>query len=264
MEKLDRDGVALAYEDLGQGDPPIVLVHGWTCDHTYFAPQAEHFQHNHRVIAVDLRGHGESDRPHQDYTMSLFADDLAWLCRQLSVAKPVVIGHSMGGVIAFELGAQYPELPTAVVAVDAPIIPSPSARDAIAPVIAGLKTADYRKVSRDFVANALFRPTDDPVLRARVVEAMSAAPQHVMASAAEQIFACDTEASTAMVRVPTLLLDAGLDPAKVARIKAIKPDATFGQTVGAGHFLPLLVPDQVNAMIERFLAVALPDTASVA
>jgi pimeloyl-ACP methyl ester carboxylesterase len=66
MEKLIRDGVALAYETRGQGDPPILLVHGWTCDHTYFAPQAEHFSRNHRVISVDLRGHGESDKPEQD------------------------------------------------------------------------------------------------------------------------------------------------------------------------------------------------------
>jgi len=55
MEKLIRDGVALAYETRGQGDPPILLVHGWTCDHTYFAPQAEHFSRSHRVVSVDLR-----------------------------------------------------------------------------------------------------------------------------------------------------------------------------------------------------------------
>jgi pimeloyl-ACP methyl ester carboxylesterase len=261
VEKLHRDGVALACEDLGQGDPPIVLAHGWTCDHTYFAPQAEHFRRNHRVISVDLRGHGESDKPRQDYTMALFADDLAWLCQQLGLAKPVVVGHSMGGVIAFELAARHPALPAAVVAVDAPIIPPQQVRDAMAPVIAGVKTPDYRQVSRSFVANALFLPTDDPALKARVVEEMSAAPQHVMASALEQILACDTEASTAAVQVPALLLNAegpGWPLAGVARIKELNPKVMVGQTVGAGHLHQLVVPDQVNAMIERFLAVAFP------
>lgn len=80
MEFLSRDGVGLTYREQGSGSPPIFFVHGWCCDHTYFAPQFEHFTTNHRVISVDLRGHGESDKPEQDgdrrtvgeYTIGLF------------------------------------------------------------------------------------------------------------------------------------------------------------------------------------------------
>ena len=85
MQKLNRDGVSLAYDESGRGEPAIVLIHGWTCDRTYFAPQAEHFSRADRVIAVDLRGHGDSDTPVQDYTMAQFADDIAWLCQQLRI-----------------------------------------------------------------------------------------------------------------------------------------------------------------------------------
>jgi pimeloyl-ACP methyl ester carboxylesterase len=261
VDKLQRDGVALAYEDVGQGEPPIVLVHGWTCDHTYFAPQAEHYSRDHRVISVDLRGHGESDKPQQDYTMAQFADDLAWLCEQLHVEKPVVIGHSMGGVIAFELAARHPDLPSAVVAVDAPIAAPQAIRDALAGLAAGVKTPNYRQVSQDFVTNALFLPNDDPVLKARIVAGMSSAPQHVMVSAMEQMIACDTEAASAGVKVPAFVLNAegpGWPLAGVARIKELCPQVMVGQTVGAGHFHQLVVPDQVNAMIDRFLAVAVP------
>ena len=56
MRQLERDGVALCYEEAGEGEPPVLLVHGWCCDHTYFAPQVEHFaKRGHRVVAVDLR-----------------------------------------------------------------------------------------------------------------------------------------------------------------------------------------------------------------
>src|SRR5687767_8021988 len=106
MQKVLRGGVALAYDEQGQGSPPILLVHGWSCDHRYVAPQVEQFSQKHRTIAVDLRGHGESDAPHQEYTMSAFADDLAWLCRELRVEKPIVVGHSMGAVIALQLAAE--------------------------------------------------------------------------------------------------------------------------------------------------------------
>ena len=69
---------------------------------------------------MDLRGHGESDKPSQTYTMDGLADDLAWLLGELGVARPVVVGHSMGGVVALVLAARYPELPAAIVMVDMP------------------------------------------------------------------------------------------------------------------------------------------------
>ena len=65
------------------------LVLCWGGDHTHLAPQFDYFGRTHRVVAVDLRGHGASDMPMQEYTVAGFADDLAWLCDQLGVVKPV-------------------------------------------------------------------------------------------------------------------------------------------------------------------------------
>lgn len=129
VRSLGRDGVGLFYEEAGGDDPPVLLVHGWCCDHTYFAPQFEHFAgRGWRVVAVDLRGHGESDKPRQRYAMSAFSDDLAWLCERFGLSGPMVIGHSMGGIIAFDLAARYPELPSAVVMLDAVVLPLRAAR----------------------------------------------------------------------------------------------------------------------------------------
>ena len=84
MRQLVLDGVALSYEEAGES--PVLLVHGWCCDHTYFAPQFEHFvKKGRRVVAVDLRGHGRSDKPHQPYTMQVFADDIARMCERLGL-----------------------------------------------------------------------------------------------------------------------------------------------------------------------------------
>jgi len=257
MQSLTRNGVKLFFEEAGSGDPPILLVHGWTCDHTYMAPQFEHFRRSHRVIAVDLRGHGQSDKPQQDYTMLAFADDLAWLCEQLKVERPVVVGHSMGGVIAVELAARFPEIPGAVVTLDSPIVPPQELLDGVAaPTIAALRGPDYREVQRRMVAEMLFLPTDDPTRKVRIVDAMSSAPQHVMASAFEGIF-CDTAASVAACKVPLLILMAAQPLSDVAGLRQVCPTAIIGQTVGAGHFHQLEVPEQVNAMVDRFLTVSL-------
>src|SRR5688500_14017021 len=107
MPSLMRDGVALAYEEVGTGTPPFLFVHGLACDRRYFAPQAQYFGQRHRAVTVELRGHGASDKPHQPYSMELFADDLAWLCDQIKLEKPVVVGHSSGGLVGLVLAAQY-------------------------------------------------------------------------------------------------------------------------------------------------------------
>lgn len=251
--KLKRDGVTLAFEEAGSGRPPLLFIHGWTCDRSYFAPQFKHFRRTHRVVSVDLRGHGQSDKPQQDYTMALFAEDLAWLCGQLKLTKPVMIGHSMGGVIALEMAARFPELPAAIVALDSPIVPPQSLRDALAPLMAALTTPGYKDAQRKFVADVLFLPTDDAKRKARIVKAMSSAPQHVMASAFGNIFACDTAAAAAKCKLPVLNITAAQPLTDLARFQELCKHLVNGQTVGAGHFHQLEVPDQVNAMIERFL-----------
>ncbi len=259
MEFLDRDGVRLAYEEQGSGDPAMLLVHGWCCDHTYFAPQAEHFSTDHRVISVDLRGHGASDKPDQEYTMTGFADDLVWVCERLGVERPVVVGHSMGGTIAFEMATRYPERDGAVgavVAIDAPLMPPEALASQIPGFVEVLKSPAYRDAARRFASDRLFLPTDDPERKARIVEQMTSAPQHVMTSALAHTFSGEAATAVAGCTAPALLINAAPN-AGLAQLRELCPHLMIGQTVGAGHFNHLEVPDQVNAMIERFMQVSL-------
>ena len=63
--------------------------------------------------------------------MAAFADDLAWLCTELALTKPIVVGHSMGGNVALELAARYPEIPVSIVLIDSLILPRQSILDAL-------------------------------------------------------------------------------------------------------------------------------------
>jgi len=129
MPTITRDGVKLAYEERGSGTPTLVFVHGWCCDRSFFAPQAEHFARRHRVVSVDLRGHGQSDKPRGAYPIAQFADDVAHTIDTLGLGKVVAVGHSMGGATVLQLAATYPERVAAIVMVDpAPLRRSPTAR----------------------------------------------------------------------------------------------------------------------------------------
>ena len=257
MRSVSRDGVALCYEETAGDGPPVLLVHGWCCDHSHFAPQFEHFASlGHRVVAVDLRGHGQSDKPRQDYTMQGFADDLAFLCRELDLVKPIVIGHSMGGIATFELAGRHPDVPSAIVLVDSSV--APASRAGFSNILELLRGSDYQAAARDYIAQTLFIATDDAARRDHILAGMASAAQHVMVSAMTSVRSYDPAPAAAAIKVPALYIAANMVPLRSdpARLRALMPDIHYGMTVGAGHFCQLEVPDQVNAMIDRFLVVA--------
>ena len=257
MRWAERNGVRLFFEEAQGEGAPVVLIHGWCCDHNYLAPQFEHFaKKRRRIVAVDLKGHGASDKPRDAYTAHDFSDDVAFVCESLGVANAVVIGHSMGGVVAFDLASRHPELVSALVMLDSGVVLPEAARGAAPRLVAELGGADYQRVMRDFVAKTFFLPTDDPERKEKILSAMASAPQHVAVSAYRALSEYDA-AKAPRVTTPSLYIRAD-EPnprADIARLREILPALAFGQTVGSGHFCQLEVPDQVNAMIDRFLAV---------
>ena len=216
------------------------------------APQRSAFAGTYRVVALDLRGHGQSDKPHQDYTIPNFADDLAWLLEELGLEKPVIIGHSMGGAAALELATQRPELPGALVLLDTAVLPPPQVWASVRPVLAAFKAPGYQDAARRFLSESSFLPTDDAERKNAIIATMLASPQHVLASAFENIFAWDSEAAARGCCVPALYIASSRPRGDVVRFAELCPSLVRGQVVGSGHFLQLEVPDQVNAMIRRF------------
>jgi pimeloyl-ACP methyl ester carboxylesterase len=126
-------------------------------------------------VAVDLRGHGQSDAPQQEYTIEGFADDLAWVCARLGLENPVVVGHSLGGRICLALAASYPDLPVAVVAMDSTIVPPRERSEMMRPFIESLRTPAYPEELRRFFSG-FFLPTDDPERKARILAQAPSTP----------------------------------------------------------------------------------------
>jgi pimeloyl-ACP methyl ester carboxylesterase len=193
--------------------------------------------------------------------MEAFADDVAWMCDQLGIEKPVMIGHSMGGIVAFDLACRYPTLPSAIVMLDAAVVLPARARAAAPHLIEGLRGPNYREVQRQYVANSLFIPTDDQQRKERILADMSSAPQHMMVSAMESLRDYDAAVVAEGCVVPALYIAANEPQPRtdMSRLHELLPRLMDGKTVGSGHFCQLEVPEQVNPMIERFLAVALRD-----
>jgi pimeloyl-ACP methyl ester carboxylesterase len=110
-------GATMSCADEGAGDA-LLLVHGWTCDANDYAAQIEYFRPHWRTLAPDLRGHGRSAVTRDGYDSRTFARDLIELLDALGIDRCVVVGHSLGGVIASVMAVEWPERVRAIVCLD--------------------------------------------------------------------------------------------------------------------------------------------------
>src|SRR6476620_7534613 len=107
------DGVRIAFEVVGQGDP-ILLIHGFGSDRNQNWRAPGWYQTltgaGYSIIALDCRGHGQSDKPHrtEDYAESKMAEDALLVMKAAGHAQAFVMGYSMGGAIAIRLGFGHP------------------------------------------------------------------------------------------------------------------------------------------------------------
>ena len=107
----------LAYTERGDG-VALVFVHGLGSSMHDWSAQLDHFAPHYRAIALDLRGHGDSDKPAGRYSMRLFAADLAGLLEMIDAAPAHIVGLSLGGMVAFELAVNHPQLVRSLVIVN--------------------------------------------------------------------------------------------------------------------------------------------------
>ena len=248
--RIHREGVALGYEDAGRGDPPFLLVHGWGTHRAVMKRLFDDARRSRRVVTVDLRGFGESDAPRQAYTVPGYADDLAFVAARLGLARPVVVGHSMGGVIALELAARHADRISGAVMLEAMVVAEPQLAG-LRPILEGIRMPGYRNVVARLMT-ALAGPLD-PVEREGLATFAASCAQHVLVSALEGILSFDSAKAAARVKCPLFYIGTNVTYADLVQLRVLCPQLVTGRLVGCGHYFPLEAPDQVNAMIARFV-----------
>lgn len=109
VHRAALDNLCLAYEVRGDDDaPPLVLLHALGEDRRKWVIVADRFAEHCQVIAVDLRGHGDSTWP-GSYSFQLMANDVLRLLDQLNLVRVSLLGHSMGGSVAYLIAEQQPD-----------------------------------------------------------------------------------------------------------------------------------------------------------
>jgi len=117
MPYINLGETKIYYEIHGKGEP-LILIHGLGSSSRDWELQIPAFAEHFRVIPLDLRGHGRSDKPVGPYSMALFAEDSARLISSLGLGTVHVLGISLGGMVAFQLGVDFPDLVRSLVIVN--------------------------------------------------------------------------------------------------------------------------------------------------
>lgn len=260
MAHCDVGDVRLFYTDEGDRDPPLVLVHGWTCDSQDWIWQFDPLVRHHRVVALDLRGHGRSTTPDGGYEPFTMAADVAALVRSLDLSPAAVIGHSMGALVCSVLAVEHPELVRAVVAVE----PAYGLGGEVADTVPSLCAAIGGAGGLDVVAAVLGGmegPTTPDALRAWHRRRVAGMDQRVVAGCAQGMYIVPGQfglrpASTEYLRnrtCPTLSIWASAEAAGWERTLMAHPaDSCIGWEA-AGHWLHQERPDDFNDLVLRWL-----------
>ncbi len=251
MHTHSPDGVRIAYDVTGEGEPTLVFVHGWCCDRSYWQPQVEYLSQQYRVVAIDLAGHGESGLNREKWTMQAFATDVVAVLEQLDVATAVLIGHSMGGPIVLEAGIRARNRVLAVIGVEAffddwsLIDPEPF-------------RGNFAETATAYV-KSMFLPESDHDLIERVAADMALGPSAVGIGALEGLqkwAADDSDRAFREIKAPVRMIQRERTPDLITNVRGYAPSLTsFDIAVmpGVSHFAMMEQPQTFNRLLQGFV-----------
>ena len=263
---IKANGVRLRVTETGQG-PTLVLLHGLFMDHTTWDHVSEELGRQYRVVAPDLPGFGQSEKPPESrfpYGINAFADAVVDLYAGLELGRAIMVGHALGGAVAITLAARHPELISRLVLIDALCYAAPqdlASRVALAPLIGGFAFKQLWGKSAFkayFKESYLSRDARLPSARLDSYYEVFNTPAARASALATLRATRDTRAVVAhiaRISTPTLVIWGSEDtlyPAALGhRMSREIPHAGF-QLVGAGHVPQEEQPSEVVEAIVRF------------
>ncbi|MFN0110985.1 MAG: alpha/beta fold hydrolase [Blastocatellia bacterium] len=249
------DSMKVHYQNYGKGDEALVFVHGWTCNLTFWKANIPAFTDHARVVAVDLPGHGQSEKSELAYTMKLYAQAVEAVLRDAKISKATLIGHSMGAPVLWQFYRHFPEKTRALVIVDGGL-KAMGTRESMKSFLDPLRLPTYRASAQKSV-EYLTQGMKDLKVRAEVRNAMVNAPQHTMVSAFEGMLDPNIWPTAAdKIKAPTLALMAvsgnwSSDYEKYVR--DLVPGIEYQKWDGVSHFLMMDEPQKFNDAVMAFL-----------
>ena len=257
MPRIKINDIEMYYEETGNG-PALVFIHGLGSSTRDWEYQVDFFAPHYRVITLDLRGHGRTDRPGGPYTIRQFADDTAGLLRAVNAVPAHVVGLSMGGAVAFHLCIDHPELVrTACITNMSAAMPVKTLAQKRMYYIRYLivHVMGMRKMG-EVIARKVFLKPAQQELREKLVErwADNTKASYLASLAALKNWSVMDRLHA--IACPVLIVHSEFDYSPLAHKEeyaALIRDAEIVRIPDAGHVVAVEKPEEYNQIVKRFL-----------
>lgn len=260
MAHFEHDGCSLHYEEYGQGTP-LLLLHGLGSSCRDWEYQIPAFAARYRVIALDIRGHGRSDKPRERYSIRGFSADVEALIEHLNLGPVHVIGLSMGAMIGFQLAVDHPQLLKSLCIVNsAPQVKVQSANDVWQ---YAKRWTLARLVSMQTLGSALarnlFPAPEQAHLREKMAKRFGQNDKRAYLASFDAIVGWGVQHKLSRITCPTLVVSADRDYTPVALKEAyvrLIPNARLVVINDSRHATPLDQPELFNRTALEFVDAA--------
>lgn len=254
---VNLDDVDIFVREAGTGEP-LLLIHGLGMSSELWVHQLPAFAAHYRTIAVDLRGFGQSSRPHAPgaYNIDVLAADMAALVQRLDLAPCHVLGTSMGGFVAQALALAHPDLCRSLLLCHtAPRMEIPA--DVVAQRVAALATMSMGEYGV-MVAEQALGPAAGADIRTWLIDLIAANDQRSYSQVlTEGLSGFDVTAALHQISLPTLIVagqyDRVLPPAGSHELARLVPHAQLVELPDVGHLGYAESPGRFNAAVLSFL-----------
>jgi pimeloyl-ACP methyl ester carboxylesterase len=247
------DGVPINYSVQGKGEPALVFIHCWSCDRRLWDNQVPVFAKDHRVVTIDLPGHGASGQGRKNWSIESYADDVNTVTTKLKLKRVILIGSSMGGPIALEATRRMPDRVVGIVPVDT----LHNVENTIDPKVLedALKQlrADYKLAVTGLMNQFFFSPSTPPAVKNRIISETTARPPELAVAILEAIFKYRSAPALREVKVPIRAINADMTPTNLEVNRKYAPQFDAVTIKGSGHYPMLEHPEQFNELLADFV-----------
>lgn len=259
MSEKSINGTTLSYDERGSG-LPVVFLHGFPLDRRIWKDQIDALSKQHRVIAVDLRGFGQS-KSNTAFTMKSLAEDICSLLRAINATSCVLGGLSMGGYVALAFAKEYQKDLRGLMLIDTRAEgDTAEGKAGRQKMIALARTSGSKAVADQMMPKMLApgTPKNRPAVARELQRIMEACPsltiEHALAAMRDRD---DQTAFLPSISVPTLILvgqeDAITPPKMAEAMNAQIPRSKLVVIPDAGHMSPMEKPQEVTRAMQDFL-----------
>jgi 3-oxoadipate enol-lactonase len=251
----NNGNVRIFYEVAGFG-PPLVLIHANPFDHRLFAYQVARLSPYFRIVAMDLRGYGHSDKPDTAFTLEDMAQDVLAVCAAEAITRAVFMGVSVGSGIALLIGLHHPEMASAIILVGG----SSKGGANIAHRVDGYTSNDLTGYQRGHIVELVAPGFPDTRLGRWVLDLFTENSHTLNGRCIAQIFrareACDMRDRLGAFKPPTLVINGEHDVSleRGGETASLIPGAQRVVIPDTGHACCIEDPEAFDAAVIGFLA----------